>query len=93
MNQFNLDEYKIPRAVRLAFRRLEADKQRLEAEVEWVRGQIKSQDETIATLRDYLMRTGNLVPIAYKHALKRAAEAAETPELAKKIINISCPYR
>ena len=91
MTTFDLDKYKMPLAVRRAYRKLEADNHRLATEVDWCRAQMKSQEDNLSSLKRAVSTAHDHVPIAFRHALERAARLAD-PETAAKIRAITSPY-
>jgi predicted nucleic acid-binding Zn-ribbon protein len=89
---FDLDEHKMPLAVRRAYRRLEAENQRLMAEVEWCRAQIRSQEDSITTLKRAVSEAHDMIPAAFREAREKAARLADEPT-AEKIRAIVSPYQ
>jgi predicted nucleic acid-binding Zn-ribbon protein len=93
---FALDEYKMPLAVRRAYRRLEDENQRLMAEVEWCRAQIRSQEESTTSLKRAVTEAHNMIPLAFHEAREKAARIAEARAdliTAVKIRAIVSPYK
>lgn len=49
-------------------------------------------EQDIAVLKNAVTHTGDMIPLAYREALEKAARLAP-PELAEQIRSIPSPYR
>jgi predicted nucleic acid-binding Zn-ribbon protein len=88
---FVLEDHKMPLVVRRAYRRLEAENQRLMAEVEWCRAQIRLQEDSITSLKRAVSEAHDMIPLAFREAREKAARLADEPT-AEKIRAIVSPY-